>query len=81
MKNVLFAAMAVLVSSISMPAMADIIDDNLVKAERSVVQAQNRLQVAKDCVANRVECLATIQDKANKALIRAQKRVEAANKQ
>lgn len=52
-------------------AAADVIDDNLAKAEKSVISAQKRLDTAKACVANRPVCLADMTAKAQKSSDRA----------
>lgn len=73
-KFAFFAAFAAL--SINF-ANADIIDDNVIKAQKSVEAANKKLAAAKMCQANRVTCLADMQAKAQKALERAQKKLAA----
>jgi multidrug resistance efflux pump len=78
MKSIIIAAMIV-ISSASF-ANADILDDNLAKAEKSVINANKKLDAAKACVATieaRAECKATMVAKAEKALANAQKRLAA----
>lgn len=52
-------------------AKADILDDNLAKAEKSVISATKRLEAAKQCIANRPVCLADLTTKAQKSSDRA----------
>lgn len=52
-------------------AHADVLDDNLVKAEKSFTNAQLRLDKAKACIANRPICLADLTAKAERAAKRA----------
>lgn len=52
-------------------AAADVIDDNLAKAEKSLVTAQKRLDIAKQCIANRPVCVKEMTAKAQAANDRA----------
>lgn len=78
MKALILAAI-VSVSAISF-AHADILDDNLAKAEKSVASAEKRLAAAQACVvdeAARMACKADMTAKAQKALANAQKKLQA----
>ena len=56
-------------------AYADVIDDNLAKAEKGVISAQKRLDTAKACIANRPICIADLTAKAVKSADRAAKKL------
>jgi hypothetical protein len=61
-------------------ASADILDDNLAKAEKSVANAEKKLAAAQACVideAARAKCKADMRAKAEKSLANAQKRLAA----
>lgn len=60
--------LAMLLSNISH---ADVISDNLAKAEKSVVNAQKRLAAAQDCASRHDECLQEMITKAETSSKRA----------
>lgn len=68
-------AIAASMGFLATTAVADIIDDNLVKAQQGVERAQKRLAAAKECAANKPACLAEMQEKAEAAVARAQKKL------
>jgi F0F1-type ATP synthase membrane subunit b/b' len=77
-----FAGMAISVALIVVPlsyAVADIIDDNVTKAEKSVENANKRLAKAQECAANRPVCLADMKKKAEAAAKRANEKLAAIN--
>ena len=71
MKTLIVALMVAFASV----AHADVIDDNVAKAEKSVVKATERLEKAKACQANREVCMAEMVSKAQKAAERANKKL------
>lgn len=66
-----FIITASIMSMLCGVATADVLDDNLVKAEKSFTNAQLRLDKAKACIANRPICLADLTAKAERAAKRA----------
>lgn len=62
---------------ITTAAVADIIDDNVVKAQQGLERAQKRLAAAKECQVNREACLKDMKEKATAAVARAQKKLAA----
>lgn len=77
MRKSLYATMFVLATINH--SFADVIDDNVAKAERAVASASKRLDTAKQCQANRETCMADMKAKADKRLAAAQKAVAALN--
>lgn len=69
-----FAA-SCLMAFIATAAVADVIDDNVAKAQRSLENAQKRLAAAKECQKDRENCLAEMIEKAQKSAERATKRL------
>lgn len=60
-------------------ASADVIDDNVIKAEKSLANATKRLAAAKECQSHRETCKQVMQQTAERALKRAQDRLAKLN--
>lgn len=82
MRKIIFGLSLLLINSAV--SYADVLDDNLAKAEKGVISAQKRLDNAKQCIANRPVCLADLTAKAQKSADRAAAKLaalQAANQQ
>lgn len=75
MRNIILATLVAL--SFTSSAMADIVDDNLAKAQKGMITAQKRLDKATACQAIHDQCLADMKAKAEASVMRAQKKLAA----
>lgn len=75
MRNIILAGVAFIFSY--GVAHADVIDDNLAKAQKSVITAQARLVKAQACADDRETCLKDMTTKAQKSADRAAKKLAA----
>lgn len=69
MRKIIFGLSLLLVSNTI--SYADVISDNLAKAEKGVVNAQKRLAAAQDCAERHDQCLIELTAKAQKSADRA----------
>ena len=73
----IIAASVIFVAAIENPAYADQLDNEVIKAERSVANATKKLEAARKCVADKPACIAERTTKAQKRLASAQKALDA----
>ena len=75
-KSTKFAFFAFAFAATTAVAHADIVDDQLAKAQKSVATATTKLEKAKACAAIHDQCLADMKAKAEKRLTNAQKALQ-----
>lgn len=73
----IIVASVLFVSAIENPAHADTLDNEVIKAERSVANATKKLEAARKCAADKPVCIAARKEKASKRLAAAQKQFDA----
>lgn len=72
MRKIILATAALFIAS---AASADMFDDRLARAEKSVAAATKRLEAARACVADKAACIEVEKQRAEKAAQRAAKQL------